>query len=1220
MRSRVSRFNADHDAATVLAAEAVAEALELICSVPDPVEDIEVAQAAGWLYWLRFAARASAEGESDLTTAMDLLAPVYRLHPDGVPTLISELFERNPPAAPDGPKALARLGRSLYREALGLDDAAALDRAVDLFRRAIAAAGPDHPESGRCRTNLGSALLTRFEWAASPTDLDEAIELSRAAIASTDLDQPDRAVYLSNLGNALLTRFERLGGESDLDAAINAGQEAVTGWPDHPDHALMMSNLDLALRARAAYLDREADLDKMIEAVRNGLATASPDQSGYAGRLSELGGALLARFERSGDPADLDEAVQARRDAVVATAAGDLDPAEYLSDLSDILRIRFVHTGGEQDLADAVAAGRAGLAETPAGDPGLGGRQSNLANALYQLHQRTGGREDLDQAVTLARHAVAATPTEDPNRASYLSNLCNILRVLFERTGGEAGLDEAVDVGRAAVAAAPGGHLHVAAYLGNLGAALLSRFRHSGSQPDLDEAVDALHNAVIAAPVSGPDRATMLANLGGALQVRFESMRRREDLDDAIDACRKAVLATPRDHSSRAARLSNFGAALQARFAITGVQADLDEAVAASQVAAVDVPSGHPRRAPVLSNHALVLRQRHDHTSSVADLDAAVDAARGAVVAVTPDHPDRAGYLAGLGQALGARFACSGVEADLGEALAACREGAAVEAASPRMRAVAAGVWGSLAAEGGRWQDAVSAFAAAVDLVARTVPRSLARRDQEFLLDGMGGVGSDAAACCVRAGLDAYGIELFEQGRGLLLSQALDSRADLSALTEQYPELADRFTALCTELDRPGPAAAATSAVALGNGSLPTSQASATRRATAAAFDQLIAEIRELPGFGRFLRPIAVRDLAPAQGHIVIVNVSRFGSHALILSADADATAVPLPALTPDAVLTEVSAFLGAVDDTASKGARTRAAGQRRMAQTLGWLWDVVAGPVLNRLGITGPPRNGEPWPRLWWCPSGLMSFLPLHAAGHHDTFSATTPATVIDRVVCSTTPTLRALAHAHRGAAETRRLGSDRAVVVAMPHTPGNRSDLPGAEAEVSVVRRHFPGIVSTLTGAAATHEAVVAVLPEARWAHFVCHGDSDMADPSSSHLLLADHQNHPLTVVDLARLRMDTAELAFLSACSTARPGGRLADEAIHLASAFQLAGYRHVIGTLWPIGDQHAVDIADLVYTAVTTDGDIAAAVHTATCRMRDRWPDHPSVWASHIHVGA
>jgi hypothetical protein len=318
-----------------------------------------------------------------------------------------------------------------------------------------------------------------------------------------------------------------------------------------------------------------------------------------------------------------------------------------------------------------------------------------------------------------------------------------------------------------------------------------------------------------------------------------------------------------------------------------------------------------------------------------------------------------------------------------------------------------------------------------------------------------------------------------------------------------------------------------------------------TRRATAAALDELVAQIRELPGFDEFLRPPAVRDLAAAQGHVVIVAVSRFGSHALILSADAQATAVPLPKLTPDTVLTEVGAFLDAVGDTTSRSTRTRTAGQRRMTRTLEWLWDTVAAPVLDHLGITGPPGR------------------VLH---HSDT---------------------AALAHARRAAHTSR--STDRALVVAMPHTPGHRGDLPGADAEAALVRQHFPGTVDTLTGGAATREAVLTALPEARWAHLACHGHSDMADPSSSHLLLADHMSEPLTVEDLIGLRMDV-ELAFLSACSTARPGGRLADESIHLASACQLAGYRHVAG-----------------------------AVHAATREMRDQWPAEPSIWAPHVHVG-
>jgi hypothetical protein len=329
---------------------------------------------------------------------------------------------------------------------------------------------------------------------------------------------------------------------------------------------------------------------------------------------------------------------------------------------------------------------------------------------------------------------------------------------------------------------------------------------------------------------------------------------------------------------------------------------------------------------------------------------------------------------------------------------------------------------------------------------------------------------------------------------------------------------------------------------------------------------------------------------------------------------------VPLPDLTERAIQEHALLFLVALEADEPRA-------EQALVRVLGWLWDVLAGPVLDRLGVTGPPRAGQPWPRLWWCTSGLLSFLPLHAAGHHDTRHDAAPTTGIDRVVSSYTPTIRALAHARRAhppADDGDRGGGagldrGRVVAVAMPHTPA-ASDLPGAQAEALGLRDRFGDRVTVLTGPQATHEAVVAALPRARWAHFACHGTVDLENPSTSRLLLADHRERPLTVVEVARLRLDDAGLAFLSACSTARPGARLTDEAIHLASAFQLAGYRHVVGTLWPIGDQHAVDIADDIYATITSTEDVAGAVHAATRRLRNRWADTPSVWASHIHVGA
>lgn len=113
------------------------------------------------------------------------------------------------------------------------------------------------------------------------------------------------------------------------------------------------------------------------------------------------------------------------------------------------------------------------------------------------------------------------------------------------------------------------------------------------------------------------------------------------------------------------------------------------------------------------------------------------------------------------------------------------------------------------------------------------------------------------------------------------------------------------------------------------------------------------------------------------------------------------------------------------------------------------------------------------------------------------------------------------------------------------------------------------------------ATHDAVTSALPDHDCVHFACHGYSDLDNPSASYLLLADR---PLSVTDLTHMRLPNAELAFLSACTTARAGTALPDEPIHLAAACQLAGYRHVIASLWPISDTDTVWLAETFYGTV------------------------------------
>jgi CHAT domain-containing protein len=95
-------------------------------------------------------------------------------------------------------------------------------------------------------------------------------------------------------------------------------------------------------------------------------------------------------------------------------------------------------------------------------------------------------------------------------------------------------------------------------------------------------------------------------------------------------------------------------------------------------------------------------------------------------------------------------------------------------------------------------------------------------------------------------------------------------------------------------------------------------------------------------------------------------------------------------------------------------------------------------------------------------------------------------------------------------------------------------------------------------------------------------------------------------------------------MSACETAlTTDTRLLDESIHLAAAFQLAGYPNVVGTLWAIDDHSAVEIAETFYRAPTAEFDadgVALALHRSVRTVRDRFPVTPSLWAAHIHAGA
>ena len=152
---------------------------------------------------------------------------------------------------------------------------------------------------------------------------------------------------------------------------------------------------------------------------------------------------------------------------------------------------------------------------------------------------------------------------------------------------------------------------------------------------------------------------------------------------------------------------------------------------------------------------------------------------------------------------------------------------------------------------------------------------------------------------------------------------------------------------------------------------------------------------------------------------------------------------------------------------------------------------------------------------------------------------------------------------------------------------------------------------------------ERVLQHLPNYGGVHFACHGVSS-SDPADSHLLLLnDHTGEvdKLRVKDIAALKLPTARLAYLSACSTANnTSSELVDEVTHISSSFHIAGFAHVIGTLWPSQDQACQEIALSFYSALSKTNTVALSYHTAIMRLMKEKSSDQLYWAPFIHFGA
>ncbi|MEY9860038.1 hypothetical protein ABH935_005674 [Catenulispora sp. GAS73] len=1090
---------------------------------------------------------------------------------------------------------------------------AKLTEAIDSYRLALDLPVLD-PSRASIATNLGLGLNELWSRTRDNDLIPAIVAAMQDAASSNAAGPPSRPERLINLGAALGTQYEHAGAGDPVEA-VAVGHEAVSLVPQgHPVRASILSNLVAALRRLYQQSGELKDLNEAVIYGREAAGTARRhNHPQLPSVLCNLSVALQDAYRQTGDPAFITEAIGVGDEAAALPAANHLERVAILSNLSSAYQTRAELTGDATSAVSAVETSSLLFAEVGPDDPDRAWALSQHSESLrgqYLLSRHAG---TLDEAVRVSRQAVDSCPEDSSKRAECLHAFGVALHMQAERRGSADLLAQAIEAGQEAMTLALDRTDDYAAIAASLGVMFQTQFVLTGDADALASAVEVGYRAVQTSRANPARHPVILNGLAGSLQLQADRHKDADLLSQAVAVGRQAVAASHREDPGRVGRISNLALGLRNLFEATGDERVLHEAADMLRAETADLSPSHQSYPWCMNSLVTVLRALFDVTRNVQVLVEAIDAGQRAAQAISADQGMYSTVLANLGEAHLCLYQQTGNPESRNEAYESFRSAGVCESGDLSARIASLRQAAVLASDGAAHAEAFALVEIAVELLPRLTSENLRRSDREYLLGKLGSLAGIVAAVSVDAGRPQRAVELLEQCRGVLVTGTLSARGtDTARLQQEAPDLAHAFTELRHQLDivqgLPG---------ALDGGE--------DRKRLQAAWSEIVSRIRLVDGFQDFMAPPVVERLArlAVEGPIVLVYASLLRCDALILNTDtADpVTVVPLTGFTESDLLHQVARLTLARQQSSDPRAdpQDRIDAQSEILDALAWTWDVICGPVLTALGHTTQHDASEAT-RVWWCPVGAVTFLPLHAAGHHRKPDNTSVEcrTVLDRVVSSYTTTLLGLEHA-------RRLDRDEpnpaTLVVSAPDVP-DAPPLPGAQHEADMVATYLPNVEMLVDP---TCQQVLDGLPRSRIVHFACHALPDGAEPAQSRILLRDHLSEPLTVAKLGSLRLPSG-LAFLSACQTAVTVTTLADESVHATGALYLAGYNQVVGTLWPVEDMSAFCFSESFYAWLVSDGSGPShtsrgfsALHHATLRMRDRFLQAPSIWAAYTHTG-
>lgn len=1114
---------------------------------------------------------------------------------------------------------------------------------VELLENALEKAEEDGTDSrliAECQANLATGLMEGAAADVPEPVRQRAVTLWESALASGQLSEDAKRGIE---GNLILTLSHTKASEEELKRAVIWGRRAVTEAASPEYAATAHLNLAAALERLHDTSTNKSFLDKAIYYMRNGLDLLGINHHDYPRHTANLV-TLLRRLSReSGNPDHIKEAVCLGRKALKRIPDDDSDRPLILTNTASAL-LESVKSDSDLGLIDeALSMYREAIDIAPKGsqdqgvaivnlvsayrkaneldpdsalldealtqgskalelfsDPDLyrAAALSAVGNAQRDRYSETGSLSDLDEALKHAEEALTLTPKQHPERAARLTNLAVLLSDDFKERANRSQLDHAIELYRQALSLPEPVASLVSERRNDLALALRDRHRDTENSQDLDESIKHAQQAAAASTIDELTYAGYVNNLASALFERYERDHNPADLTKAINCFNEALVASNNRLTEAYRYETNIGIALAARAQDTGSMDDIDQALLHMERSIELLPTSHPDRAYQISNLAYTYRQRSlmfqeggHHNLALEDAKSAVTTAQEAVAAAGSSDARLLPALSNLAQSLRwLEHLVPGVSQSQ-KTLEAQRRAALLEGITPAEKFGQSARWARDAEAIGDYEEAFKAFKRAVSLTTQVAWIGLTLRERRKLLTDMQEVLEHAVAHAAnQRRLEAFAWA--DHVRSVLWRQGLQARSLAEKRgDEQWASLSGFISNVETDRRR--------------SNMRPDEQLRLRAHEGEAELGQTVPDPYAYQGLG-------------ADGPIVLLAPGEEKSLALILKGDAEPLLIHLPKASKEQLREQVEKLQAKITDTeCTYGSESDA-----IFDCLGWLWENVTAPILERI------TTAEERPHVWWSPLGEFALLPVHAAGIHPRRKPqinqrkNDPSkwpNMHERVISSYLPTIL-LVDSHPEA--------ENGPLDTVLHVSVDPSEqLISLEDERQVIDNALPQAhINHLFDDNATISAFRAALPECTLLHVSAHGWLDRNDSFEAGIDLFDGR---FTLRDLAASRADKGQLAVLLTCDSASGDFTTPNEALHVAGAAQQAGFKEVVAATLPVRDDSVVPFVTTLYADITAepvDKTFAPAVAQAMTdavdklRMDSRYAVDPLSWVPYAHFSS